>query len=267
MKTITVRGIELAYVDRGQGTPLLLVHGFPLDHSMWNAQIDALADREGCRVIVPDLRGFGQSEAGGDVVTMEDMADDMAALLDGLGIDEPVVFCGLSMGGYVAFQFALKYAGRLAGLILCDTRAVGDTPQVAAARRATAEQVLDQGSANLVAAMMPKLFAEASASESPRLVESLRLVMLENNARGTAAAALGMAQRPDVTASLCKIGCPALVIVGSQDAISTAAEMRSIADGIPGAEFVEIPDCGHMSPMEKPDEVNAAIARFIAGLR
>jgi len=267
MRRITVRGIELAYVERGAGTPLLLVHGYPLDHSMWNAQIDTLADREGCRVIAPDLRGFGQSEASRGVVTMEDMADDLAALLDELGIDEPIVFCGLSMGGYVAFQFALKYAQRLAGLILCDTRAVADTPQLAAARRATAEEVLEEGSANLVAAMMPKLFAELSASGSPQMVESLGRVMLENNPQGTAAAALGMAQRPDVTASLCKIDCPALVIVGSQDAISTAAEMRSIADGIPGAEFVEIPNCGHMSPMEKPDEVNAAIARFIAALQ
>ena len=267
MNRISVRGIELAYVDRGAGTSLLLVHGFPLDHSMWNAQIDTLADRAGCRVIAPDLRGFGQSEAGGGVVTMEDMADDLAALLDELGIGEPVVLCGLSMGGYVAFQFALKHAQRLAGLILCDTRAMADTPQIAASRRTTAKEVLEEGSANLVVAMMPKLFAEFSASDNPQMVESLRRVMLENNAQGTAAAALGMAQRPDVTASLCKIDCPTLVIVGSQDAISTAAEMRSIADGIPAAEFVEIPDCGHMSPMERPDEVNAAIARFIAGLQ
>jgi 3-oxoadipate enol-lactonase len=267
MNKLTIRGIEMTYVDCGVGTPLLLVHGFPLDHSMWNAQIDAMADAEGCRVIAPDLRGLGQSEASPGVVTMEDMADDLASLLDELKIDEPVVFCGLSMGGYVAFQFALKYADRLAGLILCDTRAASDTPEMVATRRATAEEVLGEGSGNLVAGMIPKLFGKCSAGRCPQMVTALRQVMLENNRQGTASAALGMAERPDVTASLGKIDCPTLVIVGSEDAITPAAEMRSVAEAIPNCQFVEIPDCGHMSPMEKPDEVNAAIAQFIASLQ
>jgi len=267
MNKLTIRGIEMAYVDRGLGTPLLLVHGFPLDHTMWNAQIDVLPDSEGCRVIAPDLRGFGQSQASEGTVTMEDMADDMAALLDALEIDEPIVLCGLSMGGYVSFQFALKYADRLAGLILCDTRSVADTPEMASARRTTAKEVLAEGAANLVAGMTPKLFGTSSVENYPEMVEGLRKVMLGNNPQGTAAAALGMAERPDVTAALGQIECPALVIVGSEDAISTADEMREIADGIPNSQFVEIPDCGHMSPMEKPEEVNAVVARFIAALQ
>ena len=107
--------------------PLLLVHGFPLDHTMWAAQIEAISSR--CRVIAPDLRGFGRSPPAGERTTMEQFADDLAGLLDAIGISEPVVYCGLSMGGYIGWQFWRKHANRLRGLILCDTRATADSPR------------------------------------------------------------------------------------------------------------------------------------------
>lgn len=264
MKTQTVNGVELAFVDQGAGTPVLLVHGFPLDHTMWNAQIDALS--KDCRVIAPDLRGFGQSGAGDGTVTIGQLADDLAALLDGLGIDQPIVLCGLSMGGYVAFQFWQKHGGRLAGLILCDTRAVTDTPEMAAGRLEMAERVLREGPAPLVEQMMPKLFAQTTAKDRPELVDSLHRVMMATDPSAIAATAGGMAQRPDMVARLAEIDCPTLVIVGEQDAISTPDEMREIARAIPRARFVEIPGSGHMSPMERPAEVNAAMLEFLSGL-
>src|SRR5687768_13865152 len=122
MPQVKVHDGQLHYFDTGRGTPLLLVHGFPLDHTMWQVQIDGLAERY--RVIAPDLRGFGQSSVTQGLVTMQRMADDIAELLSGIKLSEPVVFCGLSMGGYVAWQFALRHRQRLARLILCDTRAV-----------------------------------------------------------------------------------------------------------------------------------------------
>jgi pimeloyl-ACP methyl ester carboxylesterase len=295
---LKVRESELSYVDRGEGLPLLLVHGFPLDHTMWDGQIDRLSRRTGemlvgeaflpaqgnlqtpsprsNRVIAPDLRGFGRSRAldapvadgpaADDKVTMEQFADDLAGLLDGLGITEPVVLCGLSMGGYIAFQFWRKYANRLRGLILCDTRATADTTEVAAGRRSMAERVLREGPAPLVENMMPRLFAASTQSRQPPMLEGLRRVMMANDPRGIAAAARGMAERPEMTPLLAAIDCPTLLLVGQYDAIATPAEMRDMADAIPRSTFVEIPDAGHMAPMENAAAVNTAILAFLATL-
>ena len=127
---------------------VVLVHGFPIDHAMWDAQVEALSRR--CRVLAVDLRGFGRSEATDAPATMEQFADDLAGLLDALGVREPIVLGGLSMGGYVCFAFWRKYAARLRALVLCDTRAEADSPEAAAARRATALRVLDSGPGVLV---------------------------------------------------------------------------------------------------------------------
>jgi 3-oxoadipate enol-lactonase len=295
VKSLSINGAELWYLERGNGRPLLLVHGFPLDHAMWAAQVESLAAH--CRVIVPDLPGFGRSpprrkgdrsnlperpdqpsvgarclaqigpapfSPEDDKVTMEQFADDLAALLDTLGISEPAVVCGLSMGGYVALQFWRKYAARLAGLILCDTRATADTPDAAAARRTMAARVLREGVAPLTETMLPKLFAETTRQWQPHVVEGLRDVFDGGNPRGIAAAARGMAERPDMTAALTEICCPTLVIVGQKDVISPPAEMGAIARAIPGAKFIDIPAAGHMAPLENPIAVNAAIAEFIA---
>jgi pimeloyl-ACP methyl ester carboxylesterase len=264
LKTVVANGVELAFVDRGSGTPILLVHGFPLDHTMWHAQIDALS--ADYRVIAPDLRGFGRSGATDTAVTMEQFADDLAALLDALPVSEPLVLCGLSMGGYIAFQFWRKYAARLRGLVLCDTRAVGDTPEAAAARRDMAERVRREGPAPLVEGMIPRLLAPATLEQRPELVAALRRVMMANDRKGIAAAALGMAERLDCTPLLGRIACPTLVIVGQLDAISTPAEMRVIAAAIARARLVEIAGCGHMSPLERPAEFNAALRDFLAAL-
>jgi len=264
MRTLAVHGIRLAYVDEGSGPPVVLVHGFPLDHAMWDAQVEALKDR--CRVIVPDLRGFGRSDVTEGTVTMEQFADDVAGLLDALGVGEPVVLAGLSMGGYVAFQFFRRHRGRLRALVLCDTRAGADTPQAAAVRRETAENVLREGPDSLAENMPDKLLAAATLRDRPELGESLRRVIANSDPRGIAAASLGMAERPDVTAMLPEIDCPTLVVVGREDAISPPDEMRRIAAAIPGARLVEVPDAGHMSPMENPAAVNAALREFLASL-
>ena len=261
MRSLDANGTELAYVDRGTGLPLLLVHGFPLDHAMWAEQIDALATR--CRVIAPDLRGFGQSPAHGDRVTMDQFADDLAALLDRLAINEPIVLAGLSMGGYIAFQFWRKYASRLRGLILCDTRATADTPEVAAGRHDMAERLLHEGLGPLAETMLSKLLADSTHQWRPEIVEQLRNVMMAANPRGVAAAARGMAERPNMTASLTAIRCPTLVIVGRSDVISPPAEMRRMALAIPDATFVEIPAAGHMAPLENSIAVNASMIEFL----
>lgn len=262
MPTIHCGDIDLHVTDVGSGPPVLLVHGFPLDHTMWRGQIDALSRHH--RVIAPDLRGFGRSGVAPGTAGMEQFADDLAALLDALGVTQPVTFCGLSMGGYIAWQFQRKYAARLRALVLCDTKAAADSPEAARARGQTAAKVLAEGSAVLVDAMLPKLIGKATAERAPEVVDALRQMILSAPPEGVAAALRGMAQRPDVTADLPNIRTPALVIVGAEDAISPPAEMRAIAAALPDAEFVEVAGTGHMAPLEDPATVNAALLKFLA---
>ena len=170
------------------------------------------------------------------------------------------------MGGYVGWAFWRKHRARLRGLILCDTRATADSPEAADARRQTADRVLRDGPAFLVEAMLPRLLAPATLQGNPRLLSQLRGMMAGGDARGIAAVTRGMAQRPDATSLLPAIDCPTLLIVGCQDVISPPDEMEALARAIPGARLVEIRGAGHLSPMEQPEQVNAAMLQFLTAL-
>src|SRR5262245_32136019 len=168
-KRIQIDQVELSMTDAGQGPPLILIHGFPLDHTMWNEQIVALAKAR--RVIAPDLRGFGASQVPPGTATMEQMADDIAAILDALEIREPIALVGLSMGGYVAFQFVRKYGHRLGALVLADTRSSADAPEAAAGRLKLAAHVLAAGTGYAADAMIPRAFAPESFQRKAALIE------------------------------------------------------------------------------------------------
>jgi pimeloyl-ACP methyl ester carboxylesterase len=228
---------------------------------MWMGQINDLS--EDFHVVAPDLRGFGQSEAKGTTVLMEEYADDLAQLLDVLEVDPPVIVCGLSMGGYVAWQFWRRHTRRLSHLILCDTRAVADTPDVAATRLETAQRVMQEGPEVLIGAMIPKLFSQQTQLQNRSLVEATQRVIGASSSEGLAAALRGMARRVDATPWLGEIELPTLVLCGQQDAISTVAEMQGIADKIADSQFAVIPACGHMAPLESPIHVNKMIREFL----
>jgi pimeloyl-ACP methyl ester carboxylesterase len=249
--------------ENGQGMPVVLLHGFPLDHSMWNAQLEALGRR--WRVIAPDLPGFGRSTPTGDIATMEEMADEVAALLfePPREIREPVVLVGLSMGGYVAFEFWRKYRTRMRALVLCDTRSVADTPEAAAGRHKLADETLREGTAPVAEGMMGRLFGPHALEHDRDEIERIRQTILSGSPQGVAAALRGMAVRLDMTSRLPKIALPTLVVVGQDDVISTVDEMRALAKAIPDSEFVVIPRSGHMTPVENPDEFNEALETFL----
>jgi len=240
----------------------LFVHGFPFNHAMWDAQVEALADRH--RLIAPDLRGFGASSVTEGKVPMDQLVDDLAGLLDALEIAEPVTICGLSMGGYLSLRFWRRHRARLRAMVLCDARAAGDTPEAAANRRKLAERVLREGAEAAANAMVPNLLAETTSAARPEVVEAVRQMILANDPRGIAATAYGMAERPDMTSFLSEIDCPTALLVGQSDLISSPTQMRSMAEAIPDAVLVEISDAGHLSPMENPTEVNASLAAFLA---
>ncbi len=263
MPTISIGSASLNVLDQGRGSPLLLVHGFPLDSTMWREQVSELS--KSFRVVAPDLCGFGQSRpvAGDDtVVTMAHFADDLAAMLSAMGIEGPVTLCGLSMGGYVAFQFAARHADKLDRLILCDTKAAADSKEAAENRHKLAAKVLREGSQAAVDAMLSKLFSKRAIESKASYVEETRQVILRTRPQTIAAALRGMAAREDFTENLATIDVPTLVLCGAEDAITPPEEMRSIAAAIARAQYCEVPAAGHMSPLEDPVAVNHAIRKF-----
>lgn len=272
MDHLRVNGVDLAVKIAGAGPPVVLVHGFPLSHAMWRPQIAALQPTH--RVIAPDLRGFGQSNFVGGAgtnplseprVSMEEFADDVAAMLDLLGVTEPVTFCGLSMGGYVGWQFWRKYRERVARLVICDSRAVADTPEAAQGRAALAKRALAEGPGPVADGMMSKLLAPDTIAHKPEVVDEVRQMIYQASRQGIAGALLGMAARPAVTDLLPEIQVPTLLLVGQHDAISTVAEMRGISEKIPGAKLAVIPDAGHMTTIENPEATNTALLGFLGG--
>jgi 3-oxoadipate enol-lactonase len=257
--------MDLAYGDEGPGPVVVLLHGFPLSREMWAEQLAGIGSVY--RVIAPDLRGFGESPVPEGVYTMDEMADDVAELLETLEIMGPVVVGGLSMGGYVALSLAARYPTRVRALMLMDTRAGADTPEVAEGREATARAVLAADSAaQVVDAMLPRLFCKMTLEQRPERVEPIKTIMEKTAPKGVAGALRGMASRPDRRGDLAKIAVPTLVLVGEHDVITPPAEAQSMADALPDARLEVIPHAGHMAPYENPSAANAAILRFLKGL-
>ncbi len=263
LRQVQLADASLAVVDEGLGEPIVMLHGFPLDHTMWRHQVEFLSSRY--RVIVPDLRGFGRSDGVGELLTMEACADDVAQLIDRLEINQPVTLVGLSMGGYVAFQFWRRHPEKLRRLVLCDTRSVADAPEVARGRLQMAERVLKEGSEVIAEGMIGRLLYESLPPGHRRLVDELRAVIAQADPRAVAAAQRGMAARPDVTGWLSEIRVPTLVLCGERDVISPLEEMRAWAAAIPGSHWAAIPAAGHLPPLEQPAAVNQALLAFLMG--
>ncbi|HPF37410.1 MAG TPA: alpha/beta hydrolase [Phycisphaerae bacterium] len=258
MNTLSVRGIEMAYSDVGAGPVVLCVHGFPLSHRLWASTAERLSNR--FRLIAPDLRGFGASTATA-TASMADYADDLAALLDALGVSEPVVVMGLSMGGYVTFEFVRRHARRVRALVLADTQSGADTPEKAASRMEGAARVLAEGNQWVVDGMAPILFAE----DAPKtLVQEWREIMLATNPQGTSAGMRAMADRIDSATTFAQIQCPTLVVVGELDAIAPPKVARIMAEGIEGARLEILPGVGHMAPVEAPYEYARIVGDFLS---
>lgn len=230
---------------------------------MWESQIERLAGE--FRVIAPDLRGFGKSTlAARDVETgvgMESYAADVIAALDQLSIPEPIVLAGFSMGGYVAWQIALRHRQRLRGLVLCDTRAAADAEEAASNRLKMAQAVVEAGDASPALGMLEKLLSPETQEQRPEVVAAVKAIIERQSADAIAAAQRGMARRDDVRDKLSNISCPCLGIVGQADVISPPQEMREIVAALPDARLVEIAG-GHLTPMENAEGVTEAIREF-----
>ncbi len=238
---------------------IVFVHGFPLDHSMWMGQMPLL---EQASLLMPDLFGFGASDPIAEGASMRSMADDVAGLLERLGI-EKVIWCGLSMGGYIGWEFVKNHERKLEGLICCNTRASADDESTARARRFAASQVMKTGAGPVAEVMRGKLFSDSTIMEKPEVVDSIIKVICNSAPETIAAAQIAMSQRNDFLGLLPEINIRTLVISGSEDPITTASEMQRMSFEIRGATFVELSKAGHMSPLEQPLLFNRALIHWL----
>jgi pimeloyl-ACP methyl ester carboxylesterase len=253
----TRQGVSIEYDDIGNGVPLLLIHGFPLDRTLWRTQIAGLSQIY--RVIAPDLRGFGQSsETDGEVVTMDQYATDLKALLDSLNVKQAVIG-GISMGGYITLSFYAQYADRVKGLILANTRAVPDSEEGKQLRLTNVQKVGESGIGFLVDNMAPKMLGNAA---KPEIEIAVRSMMLRQRPTGVMSALRGMALRPDRTALLRFATVPVLVVSGSQDVLIPPADSETMHALIPDSRLVIIPDAGHLSNLDKADAFNHVVREF-----
>ena len=252
--------IELRYVERGRGRPVILLHGFPLDRTMWDDQAPVLAER--FRVIVPDLRGHGETDAPPGPYTMEQHAADVRALMDRLGIEQAALV-GLSMGGYIMLSFLERYPERVWAAVLADTRPQADSPETRQVRADQARLVQAEGLEPFIDQQIPRMYAEATIRERPELVERYRQIVRRSRPRAVAAALDGLAARPDRTPTLDQIRCPTLVIVGGEDVATPVADSELMARSIPNARLEIIPDVGHLSNIETPGRFNAVLIEFL----
>ena len=263
VQRMTVNGVSLAVEVRGKGPAVLFVHGYPLDRTLWAAQLSGL---EGYRVIAPDLRGLGLSDAPDLGYSMPTYADDLAALLEALQVDE-VVLVGLSMGGYVAFEFLRRHRERVRALVLFDTRADADVPDVRRARDQQSSLAREHGAAAVAEQMLPRMLAPAAAQSTPHVVERVREMMLAAPVAGIAGALAAMRDRSDSSALLATLDdLPTMVVVGEEDVMTPVDLARGMASAIPGARLELVPGAGHLPPIEAPGVVNALLLDFLKSL-
>jgi len=253
---VRLKSGTLNYLDEGNGPAVLLIHAFPLNHSMWQSQVAALAPR--FRVIAPDIRGFGDSLPPAPW-TIEEMCDELAEFLDKLQVRTCAV-AGLSMGGYIGLPFCLKYPDRIRQIILANTRARADNDTEKAGRTDMIAALEQHGTGILPDRMLPRLL---QPNPSPEVVQLVRGMMANTSVPAAIYALMAMRDRADCASRLHHVKSPALVIGGEHDVITNINECRSIAEGISGAQFVLISGAGHLSNLENPSEFNHALSAFL----
>ena len=258
-----VNGVAIAYEDKGTGPPIVFLHAFPLNRTMWAPQETVLSRR--FRTISIDLRGLGESDAPFWRYSMEQYVRDVKAVLAGLSI-EKALFVGLSIGGYLEFELVRKFPEVVSGLVLADTRAEADKPEQIQWRFNLAQRTAAAGPAAVIEEMLPKLLAPSRYARDLDLVAKVRAMLSVAPVPGIIGALTAMAERPDSTNLLPAIAIPALVVVGADDVLTPKADAERIANGSPSADLVVIPDAGHLSNLEQPDRFTAAVENFATQL-
>jgi len=261
----TVMGRVVGYDERGQGLPLVFIHGYPLNRMIWEAQWENLSDI--AHIIAPDLRGFGQSEMVDGTTEISTYADDVREFLRAMGIDGRAVIAGLSMGGYVALSYLRRYPENVAGLILSNSKATPDSIEGKAGRDKNIALAKEKGVAAIVDAMLPKMLSPKTFASKDELVQQVKEIMMSSTVPGIIGALEAMRDRPDSTGTLLEFSAPTLIIAGADDQLMPMAEQDIMKQAARNSTLVVVPEAGHLTPLEQPEEFNHAVREFFQAIR
>jgi pimeloyl-ACP methyl ester carboxylesterase len=270
MALTSVHGLRIGYDDHtppggGTGDPVVLVHGHPFDRSMWDPQVADLT-AAGYRVVTSDLRGYGESDVVPGVTPLSAFAEDLAALLDHLGIERAVIG-GLSMGGQIVMEFHRLFPDRVAALVLADTFAQAETEEGRKSRNAMADRLLAEGMGGYADEVLERMVAPYNVTERTDVAAHVARMMRDTPPEGAAAALRGRAERPDYSESLTLAAVPALVVVGADDTFTPVADAEYLHGLLPAATLAVVQGAAHMPNLERPAEFNAVLRDFLAALR
>ncbi len=262
MQRVRSDDAEIVYEVTGEGPPVVLLHPFPAHHEFWKPVTAALGGRY--RLILPDLRGHGDSEIGEGPALMQKHASDIARVLDAAGVGK-AAFVGCSIGGYILFEFWRRFRGRVTALALCDTRAQADSAEGRTNRLQAAADVLEQGTEPFIESMIPNLIGRTTVTTRPDLVEGARAMMRKMSAEDISLVLRGMAERPDSVADLKTIDVPTLIAIGEEDVLAKVADGELMRQHIAGSQLKVIPKAGHYAPWEQPEEAGTVLRQFLDG--
>lgn len=260
MMQVSCGDANVLYQIEGQGPPLVLLHPFPANHKFWKPAAPLLSSRY--QLITPDLRGHGASGIGVGPATMEKHAADLLRVCEAAGVQR-AIFMGVSIGGYVMFEFWRRYRERVQTLILCDTRAQADTPEGRASRLKAADDVLKRGPAMFLDEMVQKLLGATTKARRPDLVSTARAMLGEMTPAGIAAVQRGMAERPDSVPTLKTISVPVLIMVGEEDTLTPVSDAELMRTHIKESRLATVPKAGHFAPFEQHEVVVGMVRRFL----
>ena len=259
MKT-TINELAVFATGSDKNEALIFVHGFPYDHTMWDAQVEALSSEYFC--VTYDIRGLGESSAGCGQFTMESFVDDLEAVVDEMNLVKPAL-CGLSMGGYISLRTVERMESKFSKLILCDTRSAADNNEGKLKRAAGIKKIDTEGVIPFINEFIPTCFSGSYMKNYEKQYKEVLSRSQKNDPVGVKGSLLAMLSRTDTTESLKNISIPALIICGEEDTLTPPDVMKEMSHRISHSNYVEISGAGHMSPIEKSTEVSNHIKKFL----
>jgi 3-oxoadipate enol-lactonase len=260
MEKIVSDDAEIFYDVAGSGPTIVLLHPFPANHEFWLPVSRFLSSQY--RLLMPDLRGHGESSLGNGPATMQKHASDVALVMDAAGVDRAPLI-GVSIGGYTIFEFWRRFRNRVAALVLCNTKAPADTSEARSARLQAADEVLQRGTEPFFESMLPKLLGETTRHSRPDRVEGALRMMRKMSSDDVAGVQRGMAERPDSVSTLKTINVPTLIVTGDEDILTGVPEAELMKQNVAGSEMKVIVRAGHYSPWEQPEDVGRVLRQFL----
>lgn len=255
-----INGISVNTFGEPSNKPIIFIHGFPYDHTMWHNQIEFLEKEYFC--VAYDIRGLGESSVGDGQFTLEFFVDDLFSIMAELKLKKPVL-CGLSMGGYIALRAVERNQELFDGLILCDTKAEADGDAAKLVRSTNIKMINEQGLVKFTDMFVTNCFADETPKQNEKMFLTILYKSQKNDPLGVKGCIIAIMSRTDTTNFLPSINFPTLAVCGSFDRLTPPPVMRLMADKIPNSEFASIPFAGHMAPLENPDCVNDLIKGFL----